>query len=154
MKVLDYIDQKRVLLLPTCSKEESLRKLVNLSSEFLTNQTLFYEAILEREELMSTGFGFEIAFPHSKNDSVVDLFITIGIAKQGINWNSFDGKPVKMIFLIGGLVEEQERYLKILAALSNLVKNDNYRKKLLNAENSLKFSEIFSKLALTENQAI
>ena len=154
MKVLDYIDQTRVLFLPPGSKEDCLKKLVDLSSGFLYDRSLFYDAILEREELMSTGFGFELAFPHSKNDSVIDFFITIGIAQEGIDWNSFDRKPVKMVFLIGGLVEEQERYLKILAALSNLVKNDNYRKRLLNTENSLKFTETFSKLALTENQAI
>ena len=103
---------------------------------------------------MSTGMGFEIAFPHSKNDTVIDFFITIGISYAGINWNAFDGKDVKLIFLIGGLIEEQEKYLKILSSLANLVKKEVNKSKLLSAQSENEFYSTFSELALKETQAV
>jgi mannitol/fructose-specific phosphotransferase system IIA component (Ntr-type) len=109
---------------------------------------------LKREALMSTGLGFELAFPHSKSDTVVNFFISIGIINAGVEWNSFDRLPVKIIFLIGGLVEEQERYLKLLAALSNLVNNITNRNELLKSQSPVEFYNIFSRLALTQTQAI
>ena len=154
MNVFDYIDISRIKYLPTGSKTECLNQLVDASAECLHSRLKFAESIHKREELMSTGLGFELAFPHSKCDSVVDFFITIGISIAGIDWQSFDGLPVKMVFMIGGPVEDQDRYLRILAALSNLVKKEENRMELLGALNPEEFHNIFSKLALMENQAV
>jgi PTS system nitrogen regulatory IIA component len=155
MNIFDYIDISRICFLSReTSKEDCLTKLVEASQDCLHDDSAFLDAILKREALMSTGLGFELAFPHSKSVAVVDFFITIGIANAGINWHSFDKQPVKMIFLIGGLIEEQDRYLRLLASLSNLLNNEEYRKELLDARTPIKFYEIFNKLALTENQAV
>ena len=75
----------------------------------LYKDTKFTDSLLEREEFMSTGLGFEIAFPHCKNDSVIDFFLTIGISSARINQNAFDGSNVKLIFMKGGLVEQQDK---------------------------------------------
>jgi mannitol/fructose-specific phosphotransferase system IIA component (Ntr-type) len=103
---------------------------------------------------MSTGIGFETAFPHSKTSSVIDFFITIGISHAGVDWQAFDKKPIKMVFLIGGLVEEQEKYLRILAALSKILSNEDYRHSLLRTSSTKEFYELFCQLAIIENQAI
>ena len=154
MNVFDYIDISRIKFLPPGSKTECLEKLVEASAPCLLNRQKFSESILRREELMTTGLGFELAFPHSKSDSAVDFFITIGISIAGIEWQAFDGRPVKMVFLIGGPVEQQDRYLRILAALSNLVKKEENRMELLGAVSPHEFYNIFNKLALIENQAV
>ena len=133
---------------------DALKELVASSSDYLYNKDKFLESLMERETLMSTGMGFEIAFPHSKNNSVVDFFLTIGISSAGINWNSFDEKDVKLVFLIGGLVEQQDKYLRILSSLANLVKKEVNKNKLLSAQNENEFYSTFSNLALKENQAV
>ena len=154
MNILDYSDLTRVKFIQSTKLEHTLNELVNISSDCLYDSKLFLNSLIEREELMSTGMGDEVAFPHSKNDSVVDFFLTIGISYAGINWNSFDGKDVKLIFLIGGLVEQQDKYLRLLASLSNLVKKPENRYDLLQAQNEIEFYETFKKQALKENQAI
>ena len=112
MKIIYYTEPERVIFLNSTSKENALSELTSKSQQCLYNQDEFLQSLFAREELMSTGLGFETAFPHSKTASVIDFFITIGISTTGINWHALDGKPVKMIFLIGGLIEEQEQYLK------------------------------------------
>lgn len=136
------------------SRDDALLKLTTISDEYLYDSSLFYSEVIKREELMSTGLGFEVAFPHSKNEFVIDFFLTIGISSAGINWNSFDGKDVKLIFLIGGLVEQQEQYLNILATLSNLIKKQENKERLLAAKSETEFYEVFTDLALKENQAV
>ena len=154
MNILDYSDLTRVKFIQQTELKPALSELVNASTEYLYDSDKFLNALLKREELMSTGMGFEIAFPHSKDDSVVDFFLTIGISNAGINWNSFDGQDVKLIFLIGGLVEQQEKYLRLLASLSNLVKKPDNRIRLLNARSEVEFFEAFREQALKENQAV
>ena len=154
MNIFDYIDLTRICFLTEDNKKNVFTELVNISKPCLHASEPFLEALLKREELMSTGLGFELAFPHSKCTSVVDFFITIGIAPAGIEWDSFDGIPVKLVFLIGGIIEEQEKYLKILAALSKLVNDDDSRKKLLEAKSPLEFYENFYKAALTKQLII
>ena len=154
MNVFDYIDLTRICFLKSTEKERCIEEIVDASADCLHDRERFLKSIMDRENLMSTGLGFELAFPHSKSDSVVDFFISIGISSCGIDWKSFDERPVKMVFLIGGPVEEQERYLRLLAALSNLVKNENNRNELLLAQDQQQFYDTFSKLALMENQAV
>ena len=154
MNILDYSDLSRVKFINSSSMKTALEELVSTSSEYLYDPEKFNNSLLEREELMSTGLGFEIAFPHCKNDSVIDFFLTIGISSAGINWNAFDGQDVKLIFLIGGLVEQQDKYLRILASLSNLVKRHENKDRLLQAQNETEFYNVFSELALNDNQAV
>ena len=154
MNILDYSDLTRVKFIQAPELKPALNELVNISTEYLYDKDNFLDKLIEREELISTGMGFEVAFPHSKNDSVIDFFLTIGISYAGINWNSFDGQDVKLIFLIGGLVEQQEKYLRLLASLSNLVKKPENRKRLLEAQSELEFFEVFQQQALKENQAV
>ena len=154
MNILKFSEASRVCFLPPMSKEVTLKKLTDLSESYLYDKEKFLDALLEREKLMSTGMGFEIAYPHSKNRFVVDFFLTIGISSAGINWNSFDGKNVKLIFLIGGLVEEQEKYLELLATLSNMVKRPENRDRMIHSGSESEFYEIFTELALKENQAV
>ena len=154
MNIIDFTAPERVLALKSSTKEAALKELINSSSECLYDIHHFSESINEREALLSTGVGFETAFPHSKTDSVIDFFVTIGISQMGIDWQSVDEKPVKLIFLIGGLIEEQEKYLKILAALSRITNQEENRQKMLSAEDPKEFYSRFCQSAIIENQAI
>ena len=150
MNIFDYIDLSRICFITEPDKANALKKMVAHSHDCLYSASDFLRETLEREKLMSTGLGFELAFPHSKCDSVIDFFITIGIAPKGIEWESFDGEPVKLIFLIGGVTEEQEKYLKILGALSTLVNNQANRTRLMKVKTPLEIYSLFNELALSK----
>ena len=130
MKLTEYIDRKRVVTLESNDVNSALQEMVNASIQQINNTDNFLKALISREELMSTGFGFGIAYPHAKTPDVEEFFITIGVSKQGIDWKSFDGKEARLIFMIGGPDGQQETYLKLLAGLSSFLKNSQLHDQL------------------------
>ena len=91
----------------------------------------YYNAMLEREKIVSTGIGMGVAIPHAKLTSVEDFFIAIGILSKGVQWNALDGGPVRLIFMIGGPDDKQTAYLQILSSLTMVIKDEERRKKIL-----------------------
>ena len=82
----------------------------------------FKNLIIEREQIVTTAIGLGFAIPHVKNNSIKDFFISIFILETSINWNSIDGEPVKVVFLIGG-PENHKQYLQILSKLILIIRN-------------------------------
>ena len=146
MNISKYIDSSRIIFPENTNRDHTLSSLVELSEDCLHNKDKFLEAILEREKIMTTGLGFEVAFPHAKNESVIDFFISIAVSKNGIEWNSLDGQTAKIIFLIGGPVNGQMTYLKILAKLSSLTKDQSNKDKLLQAQSPTELEQALNEL--------
>lgn len=134
MEVKNFVKVERILFLETQSKKGILSEMVSASADCLENQSAFEEAIHSREELLSTGIGYKVAFPHAKTKDVKEFFITVGICKSGVEWGSFDEQSVCLIFMIGGIIDKQEEYLKLLAGLSAMIKKEERRSQLLNAD--------------------
>lgn len=147
--ISDYLQEKLVLFLNVESRNEALSKLVDVLEESgkLLDREAFYQAILEREKIVSTGIGIEVAIPHAKLAGYQDFFITIGIQKQrGIEWNAIDGTPVRIIFMIGGPENRQTEYLKILSLLTIAIKDEERRKRILKAQTPKDVIEAFEGL--------
>jgi PTS system nitrogen regulatory IIA component len=145
--ISDYLDPRLVLFLESENRDDALQELVALlnKSAKLRNPELFYQAILEREKIVSTGIGLGVAIPHAKLEGYDDFFIAIGIQrKKGIEWNALDGAPVRLVFMIGGPDNKQTEYLKILSHLTMAIKNEERRKKLLKAYNPQEVIELFA----------
>ena len=105
-----YLDEKLVVFLDAESQSEACNALIDqLDAEGrLQDKETFKHAILDRERLVSTGIGIGVAIPHAKLEGYDNFFIAIGIKKGGgIEWNSLDGMPVKIVFMIGGLESRQ-----------------------------------------------
>jgi len=129
--VSDYVSSARVAFWEKAEKEEVLRGLCGLSRGAVGDSDVFLEAVFQREAIMSTGLGMGVAFPHVKIPSIPEFFITVGIiGGNGVEWDAFDGNPVKAVFLIGGPDGQQTRYLGILSKLSLIVKNERVRNEL------------------------
>lgn len=143
--IAEYVSKERITFYNGLTKAEVLRGLCRLSAEKVMDYDVFEKAIFDREKIMSTGLGMATAFPHVKISCIPKFFISIGIVKNGVDWDSFDGHPAKIIFLIGGPDGQQNHYLGILSKLSLMVKNEKTRNALIQAENSEEVMEIVGK---------
>jgi nitrogen PTS system EIIA component len=132
VKLVNYIDRQRIIFLEATDTNSALQEMVKASQNMVKKPDNFLQALINREELMSTGFGFGIAYPHAKTDDIDEFFVTIGISRTGIDWKSFDQKDAKLIFMIGGPDGQQDVYLKLLAGLSSFLKNSKLHDQLTN----------------------
>jgi nitrogen PTS system EIIA component len=136
VKISKYIDRRNIVFLDVETREEAIKKLVDVfeANHRLKDKEAFYEAVCEREKIVSTGIGMGVAIPHAKLSSYNDFFIGIGILKKGVNWDAIDDAPVRLVFLIGGPDDKQTEYLQILSGLTLAVKDEERRKKIISLE--------------------
>lgn len=144
-----YLDPALIVFFNVETRNQALSQLVDTldAAGKLIDKQAFYHAILEREKIVSTGIGIEVAIPHAKLAGYQDFFIAIGIQKQrGLEWNAIDGIPVRIIFMIGGPENRQTQYLKILSLITMAIKDEQRRKRLLKAETPQEVIEAFQGL--------
>ena len=91
------------------------------------------EKIMKREHLESTGIGNGIAIPHARTEEIEGLVVVFAHSEEGVNFDALDGKPVHLIFLILSREREKNLYIKVLARLSRLLKQPNFREELKKA---------------------
>lgn len=144
-KIYPYLSRDLVVYLDASDRNEALRQLIDVvvKSGKISDGEAFYNAIIEREKIVSTGIGMGIAIPHAKLSSYEDFFIEIGILSKAVNWNSMDGFPVRLIFMIGGPDDKQTEYLQLLSALTVAIKDEERRKMLLLEKSPEKILELF-----------
>lgn len=92
--------------------------------------------LIERETLGSTGIGDGIAIPHGKLSDLDEMLIAFGRSKNGIDFDSMDGKPAHIFFLLLAPEGSINSHLKALARISKILKDQEIRSRLLNAENA------------------
>lgn len=137
LNIMHYLDPSFILFLDHPTRDEALQSLVDAlyAAKKLKDPHSFLHAILEREKIVTTGIGMGVAIPHAKLADYNDFFIAVAVVKEGISWDSIDHAPVRLIFLIGGPDDKQTEYLQILSCLTLAIKDEERRKKLLNAKN-------------------
>jgi len=146
VKIFNYIDLENILFLSEEKRDDALQTLVESlsASGKLKNKSDFFNAILEREKIVSTGIGMGVAIPHAKMEDYQDFFIAIGIQQQkGLEWNSLDHLPVKLIFMIGGPEDKQTQYLQILSKLTLVIRNEKLRKQIIYTNSSQEIIDLF-----------
>ena len=147
-KFSQYLSPNLVIFSSTESRDKILLEMVNLLDEEgkLKDKELFYQAIMDREQLVSTGVGMGVAIPHAKLSEYNDFFITVCIHKSGVNWNALDHQPVRLIFMIGGPDDKQTDYLQILSSITFAIREEERRKNLLSCQTSEEVLALFSEL--------
>lgn len=136
-----------VLNLDAKNKEEAILKLAELAQKEgkITSIDDYTKSVLDREKTYTTGVGNGIAIPHGKSKAVKEAMIVFGKAADGIEWNSLDGKPVNMIFLLGVPDENIDNiHLKVLSQLSRKLMNDDFVQMLKNAKTTEEVLEALS----------
>ena len=136
MRFAEYLNPRLVVFLEAATQEGAIDELIEkLDQERkIPHRKSFRSAILQREQIVSTGIGMGVAIPHAKISTLPDFFIVIGIQRtKGIEWNALDKAPVRLVFLIGGPDNRQSEYLQILSQLTTAIRNIDLRKELLKA---------------------
>ena len=137
-KLSELIEPEMIKDLEAQTKGEALEELAQLIglSPKITDLDAFRKAIFEREELTSTGIGLSVAIPHAKIAAVTDYVIAVGRCRRGIEFDSLDNQPVKIIFMVGASDRQAIEFVHMLAQIVNLVKDGAARVALLEAESA------------------
>jgi len=126
-------------------REGALKEMVNFlkKKKKVSKEKELCEKLLQREELGSTAIGEGVAIPHCKMKGVKNPIILLAISKRSVDFQSLDGKPSNIFFLVVSSPENPSLNLQILAAIASLVrKSGSLLKKILNAANISAILEI------------
>jgi PTS system nitrogen regulatory IIA component len=96
-------------------------------------------AVEEREAVLSTGIGFGVAIPHARSPAVRELTIVCGVSPVPIAYDSIDGEPVRLFFLIVGPETSAGQHVKVLSRIARLVRREDLRQQLCAASTPQEF---------------
>ena len=146
MKVYELLETKNILTeFKSENKNDVINELVDLlyGDERVIDLEEIRKCVFEREEKMSTGVGKGFAIPHGKTNSVNDILAAFGKSETPIEYNSLDGEPVHLVFLLVGKETLLAKHIKLLSRISRLMNNEEFRKKLIEAESKELIMKIF-----------
>ena len=136
MNLLDILSPESIIVdLKGESKEEIITELVNSLpvGDAITDRDQVLQAVIDREKIMSTGIGDGIAIPHGKSAAVTELVAAMGTQRRGMDFDALDGEPAYVFFLLVSPANVSGPHIKALARISRLLKNDEFKKKLIEA---------------------
>ena len=147
MRITDLLDARSILLdASPKSKSEALDQIVDLmvKSEKINDKEAYRKQVYAREEESTTGIGEGIAIPHGKCDAVTKPGLAAMVVKDGVDFDSLDGEPVTLMFLIGAPNTEDNIHLDVLSKLSVLLMNEEFTESLRNAKTVEEFMNIIN----------
>ena len=135
MNIMGFLDDQAVSTdVRAQTKEEVIRELVQLlvQSGAIKEKDVnkLVQILMKRESLGSTGIGQGVAIPHGKSDCVTRLVGAFGVSRTGVNFDSLDGEPVALFFLLVAPEDSAGPHLKALARISRLLKDKHFRDEL------------------------
>lgn len=142
MKITDLLSESAIQLNGVASsKEEVISKMVDLMANNgnIINKEEYKRVVMEREKEGTTGIGEGIAIPHGKTEAVSRPGLSAMVVPDGVNFDSLDGQPVKLLFLIAAPNTKDNVHLDVLSRLSTLLMDTEFREALLNAKTPEEF---------------
>jgi len=137
MKILDNLKKEAIIDdLKSQDKKGIIEELVTpIADASSINHEDIVRVLLERERLGSTGIGNGIGIPHGKLKGIDSLILGFGLSRKGVDFDSMDGQPTHIFFLLISPENSAGLHLKLLAQISKILKMDAFREKLLKATN-------------------
>ena len=139
MKILDFLSEDCILCgMDGKTKKEVITELVEVlaKKKLVKDVDKTVEAIIKRENTGSTGIGQGVAIPHAKSENVSKIVASLGISRTGVEFNSLDGEPAYIIFLMLAPPESVSEHLQAIAKVSRLLKDKFFRQSLKDARRS------------------
>jgi nitrogen PTS system EIIA component len=153
MKITDLLEPKAVIPDMTATTKmgvlEELAGTLVPGPEGLDLDTVV-EVLMERERLGSTGIGDNVAIPHGKLAGIADLKLAFGRSLKGVNFDSVDGKPSNLFFLLLAPVNSAGLHLKVLAKISRMLMSASFRENLMQAAQA---QDIYQLLAAKDEES-
>lgn len=148
MRIIDLLDKKSINLnLKSTDKTSVINELVDLvdASGNLNNKNEYKQEILARESKSTTGISEGIAIPHAKTKAVKKACLASGVSKTGIDYDSLDGAPSNLFFMIAAPDGANDTHLEVLSRLSTILMDENFRSSLINASSADEFLSLIDK---------
>ena len=145
MKIIDLLDDRSILLDGrVADKKAALDQMVELmdASGKLRDKETYRQGVYAREQEGSTGIGEGIAIPHCKSDAVIKAGLAAMVVKDGVEFESLDGQPAHLFFLIAAPNTEDNVHLDVLSRLSVLLMDEDFTNKLRQATSVSEFKQI------------
>jgi fructose-specific phosphotransferase system IIA component len=138
MKLKDILSEQ-LIKIPLASREKRqvIEEIVEVlvKAKCVKDRNDVLKAVLEREAVMSTGVGDEVAIPHGKSEAAPEIVVALGIAKDPIDFQSMDDRPVRLIWLLVGPPDQTGPHLKALSRISRLMHKREFREQLMDSAN-------------------
>lgn len=148
MEISDFLNPKAISTdLKAATKEDVIKELLGMLAKagVIKDEDKLFKILMNREALGSTGIGQGVGIPHGKTDSVSKLIGAFGISKSGIDFDSLDGEPTHIFFLLLAPEDSAGPHLKALAKISRLLKDKFFRDRLLKVKTPKEVIETISK---------
>lgn len=148
MKIVDLLKVESIdLKAKPQDKAAALEHLITLMERGgnIADKEEYKACVLRREEEGSTGIGEGIAIPHAKTSAVKAPGLAAMLVQDGVDFDSLDGEPAKLFFLIAAPDTEDNVHLDVLSHLSMLLMNDDFRSELLKAGSAKEFLSVIDK---------
>ena len=152
MKLMEILSPNSTIVdLKGETKEAIIEELVDALEvgKVITDKSKVLKAVLEREKVMSTGIGDGIAIPHGKSDAVIRLAAALGTQRRGVEFEALDGEAAYVFFLLVSPANISGPHIKALARISRLLKNDDFKKKLIASSTA---EEVISAIEMEEKK--
>jgi fructose-specific phosphotransferase system IIA component len=146
MNLYSLLDKSAILAnLYAKDKNELINSIINLFKNKVSEDQLndIREAVFEREKIMSTGVGKNLAIPHGKVGTIEQNYAGFATLKEPVDFDSIDGKPVTMVFLLVGPEKKNNTHIKLLSRISRLMNSSSFRESLLECETPDEIYETF-----------
>lgn len=147
MKLAEIIPEGGILDdLKSTTKEEVVKEMVQALvkagriEESISKKAV--KALMDREELGSTGIGAGVAVPHARHESITELLGAFGRSKKGISFDALDGEPVHVLFMLLSSKGASGAHLESLAYISRLVRDDKFVKQLRDAKDAAELRQL------------
>jgi fructose-specific phosphotransferase system IIA component len=148
MRIKDFLEKNSIKPeLKSRTKQEVLEELTDLLDKTgkISNRKEFLKVIQEREELGSTGIGYNIAIPHARSSGIKSLVGAFGISKEGIDFDALDREPVYLFFMLAAPQNAGGDYLKALAMISRFLKRRRVRQALMEVKTAEEIQQIIER---------
>ena len=134
MKLSKVCDENLISFdLKSTTKNAIIEELVDLAanSTLVKDRDELLRDIIHRENMVTTGIGYGVAFPHAKTKATKGIVIAFGRSQKGIDFDAMDKKPVHVFFMIAAPEDAIGAHLNVMARLSYIMKSEENRQKLM-----------------------
>ena len=133
--ITEYTNSKFIKIIESSDKFSAIEELTHVfdGTKVCSDVEGLITALKEREEILSTGIGMGIAIPHAKVEAVKEMAFAVGISQKGIDFDSLDGNPVRLMILVAAGEHQHKEYLRLLSNIMAILKNEKIKNTLIEA---------------------